>query len=120
MCPACMTAIWSQYSEARPRSCVIKSVAIFCEAASSAIRSMITAWVVISSPAFRIGNAHLRQHFNGAARRLRRGDIAVPQQNVRDLLANRPDRVERSARVLKDHRQFAPADLGDRPFAHLQ
>ena len=45
-----MTAMRLQYSAARARSWVINSVAIFREATSSAMRSMITAWVVMSTP----------------------------------------------------------------------
>jgi hypothetical protein len=46
------------------------------------------------------------------ARRLRRGDVAVTDQNVGDLLAYRADRVQRGARALEYDRQLAPADLG--------
>ena len=32
-------------------------------------------------------------------------------QHVGDLLADRPDRIERGARVLEDHREFATAHV---------
>ena len=70
-------------------------------------------------PPLRIGDAHLGEHLDRALWRLRGGDVAVPQQDVGDLLADRADRVECGARALEDDRQFTAADLADGLFARL-
>ena len=49
-CPACITTIRSQYSEASARSWVIRMVAMLRARASSLTSSMIAAWVVTSRP----------------------------------------------------------------------
>ena len=59
------------------------------------------------SAARRIWDADLGQHLDGPRRRLRPGDAAMPNQHVFELFADRPDRVQRAARVLRDQREFA-------------
>ncbi len=52
----------------------------------------------------------LRQHAGGI-------DLRVLPEHVLDLMPDLADRIERSARVLEDHRHFAPAQIAHLVFA---
>ena len=59
----------------------------------------------------RPGDADLIENFHGLFGHLLRRRLDVLQQHVLDLTADLADRVERGARVLKDHRHFAAAQV---------
>ncbi len=61
----------------------------------------------------RIGDADGAQHFHRLLRRLAARHVAVADQHVGDLAADRADRIERGARILKDHGDVAPAHFGE-------
>ena len=62
----------------------------------------------------RIGDADRAQHLDRLRRRLAPRHIAVADQHVGDLAADRTDRIERGARILEDHRDFAAAHSRNR------
>ena len=58
-----------------------------------------------------IVDAHLLENLDGFCLEPVARRIGVLAQDIADLIAHRPDRIERDFRVLKDHRDFAAADL---------
>ena len=63
--------------------------------------------------AFGRGDLHLLEQFERAGMGLFRRHILVAQNRFGDLLAQRIDRIERQHRLLKDHRNRAPAHIPD-------
>ena len=60
----------------------------------------------------RIGDADGAQHVDRLGRRVAPRHVAVADQHVGDLAADRADRIERGARILEDHRDLAAAHVG--------
>ena len=71
-------------------------------------------------PAARRGDAHALEHVECALARLRRAHAFVADHGLGDLLADGVDRIEREHRLLKDHRDGAPAHALERGFIERQ
>jgi hypothetical protein len=72
---------------------------------------------VVAKPLVRVGDLHAVHHLG---RRLERPYLALAEmtaEDLGDLLTDRHDRVERTERILKDHRQIAAPDVFEIAFA---
>jgi hypothetical protein len=59
----------------------------------------------------RIGDADLLQHLDRLVTRIGPRRLHMADQDILDLLPDRTDGIERRARVLEDHRDFATAQI---------
>jgi hypothetical protein len=65
----------------------------------------------LPQPRRQIADAHERQQRRRPVERRLARDTGVPAQDLRQLLADAEDGIERGGRVLEDHRHPPPADL---------
>jgi hypothetical protein len=71
---------------------------------------------VVVQPPLRVGDRHQAQHLRRPLTRRGPADAAVQPHRFRDLIADRPYRVQAGHRLLEDHRDLVPPDA---PHLHL-
>jgi hypothetical protein len=75
---------------------------------------------VIRDATGRIGNGDLVHRFDGRVARLLARHVAVETESFGNLLADSVNGIERSHRVLKDHRDVVAANLAHALIRSLQ